>query len=208
MQVSRSVTNQARRDQIVAAAIDLVAEQGYAACTFARIAKAAGLSSTRMISYHFADKDDLVEAVLGRVYAVIGDFLGKRLTDLADPREALASYIRSTVALNDTHRAEMRVLTELVLHHGHESDAEVYDARQEDTAVGRVEQVLRDGQATGIFGDFDPTVTATAVQRSLESIAFQLRMRPDTDLDHYAEELVGLFDRATRPAPTPHRRNA
>ncbi|MEP7024912.1 MAG: TetR family transcriptional regulator, partial [Actinomycetota bacterium] len=51
---ARSVTAMARRSQIVTATIDVIAEVGFGQASFARIAERAGLSSTRLISYHFA----------------------------------------------------------------------------------------------------------------------------------------------------------
>ncbi|CUR57284.1 hypothetical protein NOCA1120472 [metagenome] len=47
----------------------MVAEEGFARATFARIAERGGLSSTRLISYHFAGKDELVAAVVEHVVA-------------------------------------------------------------------------------------------------------------------------------------------
>ncbi|TDD47082.1 TetR family transcriptional regulator [Nonomuraea terrae] len=52
-----SVTNSARRAQIVGATIATIAELGYHQASFARIAERANLSSTRLISYHFDHKD-------------------------------------------------------------------------------------------------------------------------------------------------------
>jgi AcrR family transcriptional regulator len=56
---SRTFTESARRAQIVAAAIDVIADGGYASASFAAIARRAGLSSTGLISYHFASKEIL-----------------------------------------------------------------------------------------------------------------------------------------------------
>jgi len=69
-----SVTGIARRSQIVAAMIDVIAELGFGQASFARIAERAGVSSTRLISYHFAGKDELITAVAEDVIASIGDY--------------------------------------------------------------------------------------------------------------------------------------
>jgi hypothetical protein len=58
----RSLTATARRAQIIAATIETIAELGYGQASFGRIAERAGLSSTRLISYHFADKQELLLA--------------------------------------------------------------------------------------------------------------------------------------------------
>lgn len=193
----RSATSQSRRDQIVDAALELIATDGYEACTFQRIGERAGLSSTRLISYHFSGKDDLIGAVLAVVFETIGSFTSKRVVDHDRADEALADYLRTAVALNDTHRAEMRCLTQVVLHHRHRDD-EIYGPANEHSAVGRVESILLEGQSAGLFGRFDAWIMATTIQRSVDGIAFMLQTKPDLDLDHYADELVTTFERATR----------
>ena len=45
---------------------------------------------------------------------------------------------------------------------------------------------------------FDTAVMAATVQRAVDGIPFLLERVPDTDLGHYADELVALFDLATR----------
>ena len=61
---SRSLAATARRAQIVETTIEVIAEVGYAQTTYSRIAERAGLSSTRLISYHFGSRDELMEQVL------------------------------------------------------------------------------------------------------------------------------------------------
>jgi AcrR family transcriptional regulator len=192
------VTNRARREQIVRAATELIATEGYRAATLQGVARYAGIPSTRTISYHFAGKDDLIAAVSAEIFRVIGEFVGRQAAAPDDPRAALAAYIRSAVALNDTHRVEMRALTAIVLDHKPAGPERTYGGKQEHTAVGRVEDILMRGQESGAFRDFDPWILAVTVQRSLDGIAFLLEQRPDLDLGHYAEELVEAFDRATR----------
>ncbi len=46
---------------------EVIAELGYPKASYARIAERAGLSSTGLISYHFADKSDLIGEVAASV---------------------------------------------------------------------------------------------------------------------------------------------
>ncbi|WP_254885390.1 TetR family transcriptional regulator [Streptomyces sp. NA02950] len=62
-----SFTETGRRAQIVAAAIDIIAEAGYQPGLVRKIAEHAGLSSTGMISYHFHGRDDLMREVVAEV---------------------------------------------------------------------------------------------------------------------------------------------
>ena len=109
------MTPTAGRAQVVAATIDVIGEEVYRAATFARIAARAGLSSTRLISYHFADKGQLMSALMGHVVDGIGRYVGDRLAAAATAAGALARYISATVGFVDTHRAQMTALLEIVL---------------------------------------------------------------------------------------------
>ncbi|NED89278.1 hypothetical protein G3I76_55555 [Streptomyces sp. SID11233] len=44
---------------------------------------------------------------------------------------------------------------------------------------------------------------ATTIQRSIDGLPFLPRSEPDLDLASYAQELVELFDRATRAEAGP-----
>ena len=195
-----SPSARARREQIVSAMIEVVAREGYAAASYARIAKHAGLSSTRLISYHFADKDDLVATTVATIVERIGAEVAAALAaaDPTDPRARLTAYIRGVVDLHVTHRDAMQALAGIVLDHRAAGDARPYSQDDDRTAVGQVEALLRDGQSRGSFRAFDPFVLATAIQRSLDGLAFLLGTVPDLDLRHYADELVTASDLATR----------
>ena len=197
----RSVTGAARRAQIVAATIETIAELGYGQASFARIAERAGLSSTRLISYHFDGKDELIQAVVADILARMGRFMNERMRDLPDARSALHTYIRSLIEFIAAHRAQMETLTAVFLDHRAEDDGRTYDTGSEKQALGPVEEILRAGQRAGEFRDFDTFVMAATLQRSLDGLPFLLRTAPGLDLAAYAEELVTLFDLATRRQP-------
>ena len=88
----RTFTERARRAQIVDAAIETIAELGYARASFAQIARRAALSSTGLISYHFAGKDELIAEVIASIYSTIGAFMallpGGFLHEAAEARAA------------------------------------------------------------------------------------------------------------------------
>ncbi|MGV9538870.1 TetR/AcrR family transcriptional regulator [Streptosporangium sandarakinum] len=195
----RSLAATARRAQIVAATIETIAELGYPQTSFARIAERAGLSSTRLISYHFAGKDELIGAVVTEVHQAIGRFMTERLADRPDARSALRAYITGVVEFVAEHRAQMQALMEIFLDfRGQDGDGGSYDAATERQVLGSLEEILRWGQATGEFRDFDTFVMAATVQRSVDGLPFLLRTEPDLDLSHYADELATIFDLATR----------
>jgi AcrR family transcriptional regulator len=198
MQVSqgRSFTGEARRAQIVAATIETIAEVGYGQASFARIAERAGLSSTRLISYHFASKQELIEQVLGEVYRQIGGFMAERMAGQADATASLRAYIQGFVAFIAEHRTPMKALLAVFL-----SGGLSFDPKETELVVlSPVERILRDGQESGEFREFDVRIVAASVQRSLDGIPMMLESQPDLDLVACADELVTLFDLATRKA--------
>ncbi len=192
--VRRSATATARRAQIVTATIEVIAEEGFAQASFARIAAHAGLSSTRLISYHFAGKDELVAAVVTAVIGQIGDHLAARVGAATDARARLRAYIEGNIEFIDTHRRQMIALQAIVLAGGLPQGV-----AEDRTAESALETILRQGQADGVFRAFDPTVLAIAIQRAVEGLPFLLATRPDLDTAGYAGELVTLFERGTRP---------
>jgi AcrR family transcriptional regulator len=187
----RSVASAARRAQILDATIEVIAAEGFASASFRRIAERAGLSSTRLISYHFAGKDELMSALVEHVVAGIGEHVGAMVMAEETPRGRLKAYIEGVVGYSDAHRSEMAALLQVVLAGAGGATT------QEPSDLGHLERILRDGQDAGEMRAFDVRVMATTVQRA-ETVPFQLQADPDLDCTAYARELVELFDRATR----------
>ncbi|MFG1701926.1 TetR/AcrR family transcriptional regulator [Nonomuraea sp. M3C6] len=200
MQVRRdgTVTSSARRAQIVTATIATIAELGYHQASFARIAERAGLSSTRLISYHFDGKDELIGQAIATIYGDLAAFMGERVSAQRTPGGALEAYIRSLVEYISEHRAEMRAATEIFLNFRPEGGSAAQDAATNLSALSHIERMLAWGQESGEFGRFNTRVMAMAIQRALDGLPFLLEADPDADLAEYADELAGLFARATR----------
>ena len=190
----RSFTATARRAQIVAATIETIAELGYAQTSFARIAERAGLSSTRLISYHFAGRQELIEQVVSEVSTEISEFMAVRLAGYTGAREMLHGYIEGYLEFIAGHRTQMKALLGIFL-----AGALQYDPESTElTVLNPIEQILRRGQESGEFRDFDTRVLAASVRRSVDGIPMLLEAHPDLDLDACAAELSTLFDLATR----------
>jgi AcrR family transcriptional regulator len=193
---SRTLTEQVRRAQIVSAAISTIAGLGYRNATFAQIAKRAGLSSTGLISYHFAGKEELIREVVRTVLADIGTYMAARMKAAASPAEALRAYIEGNVEFISSHREQMKALADIFVNGGFS-----YDAADEKAVVSPLEEILRAGQAAAEFRAFDPAVMATLVQRAVDGLPFLLDVRPELDVAAYGREVVTVFDLATRAQP-------
>ena len=175
------------------AAIDTIAELGFARASFAQIARRAGLSSTGLISYHFAGKDDLIRQAVTEVYAEMGRFLAQRMEGASSAADALSAYIRANAEFVAAHRSQMKAMLEIFMNGGIS-----YDADTELVALSPVEQILRRGQQAGEFRGFDTRVMAAVIQRAVDGLPFLLQTHPDIDPAAYASEVIALFSLATR----------
>ncbi|MBM7771007.1 AcrR family transcriptional regulator [Actinokineospora baliensis] len=178
MQVT--VTEAARRKQITEAATEVIARLGYARTSFARIVEHAGLSSTRLISYHFKDKNDLMFAVLITAVGAADEQMTQRLDGTTDRVDMLRVYIESQVDLLRTHPDQVKAIREIAA--GLPDLAPV----QEDFRTGRLARQLQQGQREGVFRDFDVRVMARTIANGIDG----------ADDEAYGRELAALFIRA------------
>ncbi|WP_433065000.1 TetR/AcrR family transcriptional regulator [Dactylosporangium sp. CS-033363] len=194
MRVNDTVTAGARRAQIVTAAIDTIAELGYGNASFARIAKRAGISSTRLISYHFDDKAELVRAVVAAVLSEAAEYMGKRLGAAEGRPELLKVYIESNLAFIAEHPTAIRAVIEIAANARAEDGTPLVRPADVDDPTTRLVAMFREGQQAGDFRDFDPAVMAVTIRAAIDAAASV----PDLDPHAYAAELVALFTLATR----------
>lgn len=196
----RTFIETARRNQIVAAAIDTIAEVGYARASFARIAARARISPG-LISYHFAGKDDLIEQVVRDVLAEAAAYMQPRIRAETTGPGMLRAYIESNLAFIGDHRNHMAAILEIA------RNAITEDGQRRfgrDVEEGRPERLLggllaRFQAAGQLRPDFDPTVMAVTIRAAIDAVPPRLVSDPDLDTDHYAAEIAATFHLATRP---------
>ncbi|GLY67663.1 TetR/AcrR family transcriptional regulator [Amycolatopsis taiwanensis] len=191
-----SVTEAARRAQILTATIGTIAEHGYAGTSFERIRERAGLSSTRIITYHFGTKQNLMTALLGTIIHVKDRYLTERAGSGEDRVAALRAHIESELAFLRAHPSAVRALAEIARNATGEP---VTDALLADLRMGRLARQLGQGQREGVFGEFDAGIMARTIAQAVDGAAAALADNPELDLDAYGQELAALFEKATAP---------
>jgi len=187
----RSKVSVARREQIIEATVVTLAELGYARCSFVEITKRAGLSSTRLISYHFENRDELMAQVAARILDQLGAAVEAGVRAADSPGAAVRAYVEANLAYMDTHRAQMAALTDLLF-----AGALRVSAEQGSAGVQVLTAIIDEACRAGEFRAVDPQVAATIVQRSVEGAALLLRENPTLDLAAHAAELTRFFDAA------------
>ncbi|SEF35591.1 DNA-binding transcriptional regulator, AcrR family [Amycolatopsis pretoriensis] len=194
---ARTFTESGRRAQIVRAAIEVIAEAGYLKASFSRIAKHAGLSSTGMISYHFAGKEDLLKACVTEIEEVTGAFMQPRIDAAVGHVAQLRAFVESNVELVGEHPAEIRALIDLVKNAGSQSGAV-------NGRLALFEEHFRTGHAAGAFGPLDARTTALALTAGLDAVVATAaaNVPEPAELTRIGRELADLFVRATAPETT------
>lgn len=193
----RSFIEEARRRQIIASAVEVLAEGGYGNASLARIAKHAGISKG-VISYHFAGKDDLMKQVVIQLFVSGGEYMQPFVESAQGSRNRLRAYIESNLAFIDANRTFVAAMTEVVLNLRDADGAlRFLNTSNEDELIAPLVELLREGQSAAEFSEFDATVTAKLIRDSVDGIAARAVREPDFDVHAYTLALTRLFDLAT-----------
>ncbi|WP_201296852.1 TetR/AcrR family transcriptional regulator [Nocardiopsis sp. FR26] len=188
---ARSFIEEARRGQIVRAAVETIAEEGYARASFVRIAARASISPG-LITYHFKTKERLIRQVLEYVDTRLDKAMEGGPEPLTGFEDGLVRIVTGHVTHCSRYPREMAVRQEIG---GSAAPESVRAWLRENEAAGRAELVgfLTEGQRHGEFRDFDPQVFTDTLFAALNSVPRQLRRRPAEEHDSYARELAELF---------------
>jgi AcrR family transcriptional regulator len=186
-----------RREQILRATIEVVAGAGYHEASFAKIIEHAGLSSTRLISYHFESRDALMREALGYVIEQGRAFMLPRIGRAGPARTRLAAYIRSNLEFLAERPAYARAAVIILANLPAPPPGEIEGAQEgTDEAVTALEQLFTAAQEAGEMRRFDPVAMAVSLRAAIDAAAGR-SVAQHVDLRKYAEELVEIFDRAT-----------
>lgn len=182
-----------RRAEIVDATVRVLAEQGFAAASFARIREVAGLSSTRMISYHFADKAALMQSLVEHVVRQAAAVMVPAMEAESTWSGKLSAYLSANLRFLAQNRLAARAVIEVI-----RNAPRVENELREDTSVLLLSLLLTQGQEAGEFRAFDPLVMARSIRATID--AFAMTMPSETTAtDAAIDEIVALYHRATRP---------
>jgi TetR/AcrR family transcriptional regulator, fatty acid metabolism regulator protein len=187
----------ARRAQLIESAIETFATLGYAQASLAQVAKRASISKS-VITYYFTSKEELLEQVVTEIYRAAVEDVTPQI--MAQPTAALRlrAYIRSAVDYIGAHRTRMMALMEIALNYRTVDGKLRHGGATEEWILAPLEALLRQGQAEGEFRPFDVRVMAVTIRRAIDALPSLFTTNTDLDVESYGQELVTLFDRATR----------
>lgn len=192
-------TERARREQILACAVEAIAELGYGRASLAEIARRAGVSKG-VVSYYFPGKDRLLEQVVADVHARAGAAIAEATAGRTGTA-ALRGYLEANLGFLADHPAGIRAVTEIVMNLRGSDGAPRFTPTGADPVLAHLEEMLRDGQRAGEFRDFDARSMAVLLRGAIDTASGRLVTDPGFDLAAYTRELVSTAELATRRTP-------
>jgi AcrR family transcriptional regulator len=192
-------TQRKRSEQLLGCAIDAIVDLGFQGMSVGEVARRAGVSKG-VVTYHFAAKDDLIYGVVAQIFDSITEFLESRL-GRTTPETFVADYIFAWVEYYRTHTRYMLAIGEIWGNFRDEAGHRRFGEQAVEGELADVQRALELGQADGSRGTFSPRVMAVTMKAALDALLAQLADDPELDLEAYGNELVALFERATRANP-------
>lgn len=185
---------EARREQIIKATIEALDEIGYVNVSLAKIAKKAKVS-TGLISYHFSDKEDLLNSTLDYLLKKQYQYIKERVSSKKSAYDQLVAFIDASLAYQGTHSVNNIALIEILFHARTPDNVPYYKMAndEEDPLYVQLEEILRHGQETKEFCDFNPKNVSIMIQGAIaESM---LLTGEGFDLEGYRNELITMVNK-------------
>lgn len=195
----QSFITEVRRAQIVEAAIRTLDEIGYVQASLAQIAKRAGIS-TALISYHFTDKDDLMNHVLMNLLEQSTSYILDRVRQHSTPQRKLDAFIIASLAYQGTHHAHNSALLEIIFNARTPDKIPYYKLSddEEEPLLHELQQILQDGQEQGVFGAFNVDVMSSLIQGAIGEYLLSSTVTRKVNIETYSSELVKIVNQALK----------
>ncbi|MEC2292716.1 TetR/AcrR family transcriptional regulator [Bacillus licheniformis] len=182
---------EARREQIIKATIEVLDEIGYVNLSLAKIAKKAKVS-TGLISYHFEDKEDVLNNTLVYLLELQFNYIKERVSKKESAYDQLIAFIDASLAYQGTHGINNIALIEIIFNARTEKNIPYYKIAtdEEDPLYMYLQEILAYGQNTNEFAEFNPKYVATMIQGA---IAESMLMNGERfNLEAYKNDLVNM----------------
>lgn len=175
-----------RRDRIIDACLDVVAEVGVAGASHRTIAAAAGVPLGSM-TYHFDGMQELLREAFGRFAAAVADRFERRMAAAADFEEAKRAVV--DIITVDTLGNQR----DLVLTH------ELYTLAARDPACRDITNAWMAAGRRALERHFDP-LTARLLDALIEGLSLHRALDTEPHDAEAAAEAVERITAAARPA--------
>ncbi|WP_230874890.1 TetR/AcrR family transcriptional regulator [Lysinibacillus cavernae] len=184
---------EARKQQIIEATIITLDDIGYVKASLAQIAKRASIS-TALISYHFADRQDLIDQSLQALIEQSATFILTKTYAANDPVTQLGNFIEASITYQATHEKEKAALLEIVFNARTTEGVPYYKLPDddEDPLLKALCNILEDGKKQGKFFVGSVTIMAKVIQGAIGE--YMLIGGPiSIEAEEYSEEVTKII---------------
>lgn len=188
----QSFIDRARREQIMAACMTVLAEQGYPNASLQRVADQAGISKG-LISYYFENRDALMRETLFSGYERLGQEVMSQVDLTSPPPTVLRQLILVSARVSLKNSAMQHAMTEIISNLRNTTAEKKLDFADRDATYSGIEQLYRTGQQTGHFRDFDVRAMAVLHQGAIDSMFLYLASHPETDPEPFADQIASFL---------------
>ena len=168
---------EARREQMVRAALEVIIERGFPDTRIADVAERAGVSPALVI-YYFGTKDNLLTAAMRFAEDGFYDLGAARMAELDTASARLEEIVAMTCLpgesddLNDSWTLWLDLWAQAVRHPEVATVREEFDEHWRET----IRSIVREGQASGEFEAIDADDFAVCFSALLDGFAVQIAL--------------------------------
>src|SRR5699024_8690273 len=117
----------------------------------------------------FSGKDNLLEQVVVDVYSRAGDAIAARVATSPTAAAKVAGYLEANLQFVAAHTADVRAVVEIVTNARRPDGSHKFAPEGEDPVLAHFEQLLKEGQRSGEFSDFDARSLAAIVRGAVDT---------------------------------------
>lgn len=157
--------------------------------------------SKGVITYHFANKSELLEQVIYDYYMACQAFTAPLIENQKSPKEMLKVYIESNLRFIDENRQHVFAVIEIVSNERTSDGKLRFAADHDDTIFHPIENILKLGMHEGVFREFtklSSRVMALTIRNSIDGFTIELMRNPQLNVQEYTRELITIFDKSTK----------
>jgi AcrR family transcriptional regulator len=193
MHARQRLSSQERREQLMAAAVEVLAERGYRGATADAIARRAGVSKG-LLWHYFADLDELMEMTARRTLEKLSTAAGAVIDLTAPAPDVIRAAVHAAAGLRITHGAERIAMREIVSNL-RDTDGQLRLSHQDmEDLYAAQEEIFRRGQREGDFRDsLDPRILAVTYQGAVDGMLGYLDAHPEVDAERHAETVAEVL---------------
>lgn len=162
---------EARKDQIIGAALELINEKENAAISIGDIARKTGISKGN-ITYYFKTKDEIIRHVLIKIIQITAEEIVTKVERKRSYRNKITTYVSLLLAYWMNKRHGYECMVQLLSSLTAPEEKEKFHKNVLRATVGYIDKLLKGGVQAGEFKISDTKETALLIHSSIDGVLY------------------------------------